>query len=104
MHFLHLLFNENNGGNRNGKGKMTIVELLLRMAQNSESDSGLFTNWRESVNKIPTDPKAPKLKLRSVKHAVLATDHSYQKGKNQDYSAIYKRGSRTPLQGKLWVR
>lgn len=81
MHFLHLLFNENNGGNRNGKGKMMITELLLGMAQKSEFDSGLFTHLWESGNKIPTDPKAPKLKFCSVKHIVLANDHSYQRVK-----------------------
>lgn len=88
MHFLHLLFKANNGGNRNGSGKIMIVELLIRRARRLEFDSGLFGDLWESVDKIPTDPKAPKLKLNLVKHLVLATDP------NQDYST--NRGSQNP--------
>lgn len=88
MHFLHLLFKANNGGNKNGKGKFMIVALLNRRAWRLEFDSGLLSDLWESVDKIPTDPRAPKLKLNLVKHLVLATDQ------NQDYSA--KRGSQNP--------
>lgn len=88
MHFLRFLFKANNGGNRNDKDKLMIVELLIRRAWRLEFDSGLFSDLQESVDINPNWPRAPKLKLNLVKHLVLATDQ------NQDYAA--KRGSQNP--------
>lgn len=77
MHFLHLLFDTNKGGNRNSKVQIIAVELLIRMAWRLEGDCGLLTDLWASVDKIPADPKVSKSN-GLVKHVVSATGHSYK--------------------------
>lgn len=75
MHFLHLLFHANKGGNR--KVQIITVEVLMRTAWRLEVDYDLFTDLWASVDKIPADPKVSKPNSL-VKHVVSATGHSYE--------------------------
>lgn len=82
--------------NRNGKDKIVSVELIDRMVWRLEFVYGLVTDIWESVDKIPTDSKATRLKFSLVKCVHISNWPFTPKVKIRIILPFTERGSQNP--------